>query len=305
MINVAPGATFEAVTEAFSNTATVGVRIRDNAGADFLARTVSGVTQDLAVGTSAIYRRSFTAPAVNGQWTIVWDDGTLIDIEELVVSAAAAAGTTGSLYATRAELLSTLDASGTTYLDDDLDDALNAACRAIDQAAGRRFFPSDETRTYTAEIPCGSWGLYRTRRQPTLEIDDLNTLETLKVDTDGDGVYETTWVEGTDFYLDPPNAPLLNLPYERVVIPYQSGRVFPLWDNAIQIVGSFGFALTPPEVKQYAKILAAQLLIRSRQAPFGIIQAGTEIGSTTRLSRFDPDFNRLLGDLIKPHQLVA
>ncbi len=89
------------------------------------------------------------------------------------------------------------------------------------------------------------------------------------------------------------------------MIPKHSSRTFPTWDNGVQIVGSFGFATTPPEVKQYTKIFAAQLLLRSRQAPFGILMAGVEVGAMTRLSRFDPDFDRLLGHLVKPSMLIA
>ncbi len=129
--------------------------------------------------------------------------------------------------------------------------------------------------------------------------------DTLNVDTSGNGSYDTTWTDGVDFYLDPPNAPLVGMPFERVVIPRHSGQVFPTWNNAIQIIGSFGFATTPPEVKQYTKIFAAQMLLRSRQAPFGILMAGVEVGAMTRLSRFDPDFDRLLGHLVKPSQLIA
>jgi hypothetical protein len=212
-------------------------------------------------------------------------------------------------YATITELKTALSASGTTYLDADLTKAVGAASRAIDHATGRQFYSSPATAVYTADYP--GWNRYNRFPSPflrTLEIDDINSLTSLKVDVDGDGTYETTWTSGTDFYLDPPNAPTMGayaMPYERVVLPIHSGQVFPAWDNAVQVIGNFGFATTPPEVNEYCTILAAQLLLRTRQAPFGIVMAGVEIGAMTRLSRFDPDFDRLLGHLVKPSQLIA
>lgn len=302
-MNAAPGSNFEATTDAFAAGATVGIRIRDGQGNDTTVRTTSGVVQDVTVGSSAVFRKSaLTAPSTSGQYWLVWDDGTTVDVQELVVTYSAASVTTSNVYATASELKYTLDALNTTYMDDDIDDALNAASRAIDEACGRRFFPSTETRVYTA-------GFYRRSFNYQvvcdLEIDDLNTLTSLTVDTNGDGTYDQTWTVGTDFYLDPPNAPLEGWPYTRIMLSRTSGRTFPTWDNAVQIVGSFGWAETPAEVKQYCKIFAAQLLLRSREAPFGVLMAGSEVGTSARIARFDPDFERMLGHLVKPHQLIA
>ncbi len=303
-VTAAPSTSFETVADGFSTglTGTIGVRVIDNDGATTIARVTAGIVEYPA--STGIYQKTLTAPATSGQYTLVWDDGTNYATDDLVITPGAAVGSTGSIYATREELKQALSASGTTYLDDDLDDALNAASRAIDDVTDRRFFPTTETRVYTADYPHGRWA-YPSYAIQTLEIDDLNTLTTLKVDNDGDGVYETTWVNGTDFLLDPPNAPLIGYPYERVLLSRHGGQVFPVWNDAIQIAGSFGFATCPPEVKQYTKIFAAQLMLRSRQAPFGILMAGVEIGAMTRLSRFDPDFDRLLGHLVKPSQLIA
>lgn len=304
-MNVAPGATFEAFSPDLASglVGTVGVRIRSSAGADFLARTTASITEDTTVGSTSVYRRSFTAPTTSGQYWILWDDATSVaDAQELVVTFSAAAISTSNVYVTRDELLYSLDSSSATYMDDDVDDAINAASRAIDEACGQRFFPTTETRVYTAPCYPSRWYLSNLR---DLEIDPLNDLTSLMVDMDGDGTYEETWVEGTDFYLDPPNNPLKGYPYTRVVLYRNAGRRFPVWDNAIQIAGSFGWAETPVEVKQYCKIFASQLLLRSREAPFGVLMAGSEVGTSARIARFDPDFERMLGHLVKPYQLIA
>lgn len=203
-------------------------------------------------------------------------------------------------YITSADVKTALAATGTTYLDADISRAITAASKAIDEACGRFFFAATgQTRVYTAS-QMGRWST-----DTTLEIDDLTTLTTLKVDQDGDGTYETTWTRGTDFYLDPPNASVDSKPYERVVILPQSGQRFPRWPNAVQVAGDFGWPSVPEEVKQYCVIFTTQLLLRTRQAPFGVLMAGMEIGAVTRISRFDPDFDRLLGNLAKPARLFA
>jgi hypothetical protein len=302
-ISAAPGATFEATTDAFAHSATVGVRIRTSAGADFLARTVTGVTEDVTVGTSAVFRKSFTAPTTAGQYEIVWDNGTLIDTEELVVTYTPLAAATGSLYITRDEMRTALSyTAGATYADDDIDMACVTVSRSIDLASGtlRRFFQASETRYYTPEeyyrwgSPYGyGWG----RGECRLEIDDITTCDSLTVDTAGDGTYATTWIEGTDFFLDPPNAALEGQPYTEVLLRFLGGRYFPPVQRAVKITGTFGWPAVPPQVSQYAKLFAAQLVLRSRQAPFGILMQGMEVGATARLMRVDPDYQRLLGNL--------
>lgn len=317
-MNVAPGSTFEAFSPELASglVGTVGVRIRSSSGDDFLARTTASITEDVTVGSTSVYRRSFTAPSSAGQYWIVWDDGTsLADPQELVVTFSTASVSTSNVYVTRDEVLYALDASASTYMSDDVDDAINAASRAIDEACGQRFYPSTETRVYTATGYLGTgYGYgYRYGYGPAvyaslvrdLEIDPLNALTSLQVDRDGDGVYEETWTVGTDFFLDPPNNPLKGYPYTRVVLTRNAGKTFPTVDNGVQIAGSFGWAETPDEVKQYCKIFATQLLLRSREAPFGVLMAGSEVGTSTRIARFDPDFERMLGHLVKPYQLIA
>lgn len=287
MITVAPGATFEAVTDKFAHSATVAVRIRTSAGADFLARTTSGVAEDLHVGTQAVFRVTLTAPTAAGQYSLVWDDGTTIATEELVVSRDAATTFTpsGHEYVTVDELKATMDIEA-TYADDDIQVAVDAASQIIDKATRRRFYlTAAETREYT--------GL---RHERELLIGDWNAVTSVALDVAANGTFTQTLVEGTDFDLEPYNAPDDGEPFTSLRLRHY--RRFPHCRRNVQIVGDYGWAATPPEVKAYTGILAAQLLLRKRQAPFGILMAGIEIGTSARLARFDPDFNRLLGHLL-------
>lgn len=292
MIAVAPGALFEAVTDKFAHLATVALRIRDNSGADFLARTVVGVSEDLNVGTAAVFRRNCTAPTTAGQFTLVWDDGTNIATEELLVTYSAPAGLTGSLYVTRDELKLTAEIAG-SYADDDIDLACEAASRGIDGAVGQRFYTDTADRYFTAD-----------RYDTYIDLGPVGSVTAVVIDADGDGTYETTWAQGTDFYLDPPNAVAAGYPYTRLQLRGQAGRAFPSYARAIKVSGMFGWEAVPAEVRQFAKLFAAKLLIRSRQAPLGFQALAGDVGGFARIARTDPDFDDLLGHLVKRKLLV-
>ncbi len=90
MIYAKPGQTFEATTSAAPTglTGTMGVRILDNAGGTFLARQTTGIAEYPA--GSGFYAVALVAPIVAGQWTVMWDTGTLTPattaVEDLVVT---------------------------------------------------------------------------------------------------------------------------------------------------------------------------------------------------------------------------
>jgi len=303
---VNPSTEFEAVAQFETGlTGTLGVRITDNAGNTTLPRATAGISEYPA--GSGIYAITLTSPGTAGQYSIVWDDGAAepaYAIEDLVVTAVTLSVTigAGNLYVTRDDLKALLKYENETYADEAIDLAVAAASRAIDGYKGTRFYAATETRYFTA-VP-GSY---------SLAIDDLVSATSVTVDTDGDGVYETTWVEGTDFELDPPNAALDGQPKRRLVIAgssgftYWNGRsweydpdgaTFPRFDRAIKITGSFGWAAVPAVVKQAAVLLANRLLARTTRAPFGIlVQAAGDTVAAARLGRIDPDIAFLLDSL--------
>lgn len=192
-----------------------------------------------------------------------------------------------SLYIDLTTLKTTLDMTGETYADADIAMACTAASSAIDAYCHSRFYTTTETRYYTAD-PCSL----------SLAIDDFgSTAVTLTVDTDGDGVYETTWTVGTDFYLEPANSDLQGLPFNQVVIRRQSGRTFPQWQRSVKVTGSFGWPVTPAQVQQAAKILASRYLKRARETPYGILTIVGDGINAARLGKIDPDVAFLLDNL--------
>lgn len=195
-------------------------------------------------------------------------------------------------YITSTEMKSTLEITGETYADADIDNAIEAASRVIDAYKGTRFFPTTETRTYT---PPGCYDSYH----ESLQIYDLNgsTAIVVTVDENGDGVYETTWTRDTDFYLEPQDADLTNKPWNAITLRQQGGRQWPRIQNSVQVTGSFGWATAPGQVTEACSILANRYLKRTRETPYGIVTIGTDALSMARLGKIDPDVAFMLDNV--------
>lgn len=270
----APSTTFDATAEFDTGLAgTLGVRI-DQGGSTITARTTSGIIEYPA--GSGIYIATLTAPSTGGTYQLVWDDGTNYANDDLIVSASAVAGTPGPLYVTRAELKAWVDIAG-SWDDDEIDLACDTASRAIDGIKNTRFYPTSETRFYQG----GCW-------EQEIALEDTVSITAVTVDTDGNGSYDTTWVQDTDFFLDPPNAALEGHPYQRLVLRRQAGRSFPTYARSVKVEGVFGWAETPSLVRSAAKILATRLLKRS-ETPNAIVTVGSDVAAAMRLGKFDPD----------------
>lgn len=209
------------------------------------------------------------ACTVTGIWTFLWEGtGTASD---------AVAGTwtvsevaLNKRYCSVEELKSRL-AIPDTGDDLELQFAVEAASRSIDEVCGRYFWRGTDTRTYVPES---------ISRQ---SLDDLVSVTTLKVDRDGDGVFEETWTQGTDYQLEVapghfnPAAKGEQWPYTGAVV-ITGGKLFPfvwLWSHydRVQVTGVFGWPAVPALVKQ-ATLIAATDLFRRKDAPFGVAGFG-------------------------------
>lgn len=197
------------------------------------------------------------------------------------------------------ELKKSLTLDGTSFVDLDAQLAILATRDSIEDHCGRRFRTTvaDEVRYFDPEC-WGSEGRYVDGEfqgyysNAYLNVGDLNSLTSIKVDTDGDGVFETTWASGTDFWLEPYNAPLDGRPYDRIALRAAGGRSFPGYRRSVEITGKWGWAPTPPNVKLAAKVLATRW-IKRRESPFGAAGIGPD-GEVVRISIDDPDVLKLL-----------
>jgi len=182
---------------------------------------------------------------------------------------------------------STANLKETNFMDGDIQVALRAASRAVDEICQRLpggFFAAtaDTTRTYTPHYT----GL--------CYIDDLTTLTSLKTDQSGMGNYTDTWAT-TDYILEPANAPAEGKPYTYIrVRPGGSFWFMPIYPETVQVVGRFGWASVPPAISEATTILAGRFLKRSREAPFGAAEALALGGAAIHLTGVDPDVSALL-----------
>lgn len=196
-----------------------------------------------------------------------------------------------NLYLTAEELKASLAITGTEVADEDIRRALPAASRAIDGLTGRFFYltgddSNGEVRKYT-----------RLRNPRRLDVDDIVALANVDVDWNGDGVYETSLVLGTDYVLEPANAPLSGAPYEEILL---RRRTWPAGPQAIRLTGRFGWAAVPPGVVEATSILAARLVKVIRDATFGVyVSVGLDTAAAIRLGRTDPHVMMAIKDVTK------
>lgn len=134
---------------------------------------------------------------------------------------------------------------------------------------------TDNTRGYTENL----------RIPPCLSI------STLKTDENGDGVYEVTWTEGTDFFTEPYNLEVKR----RISVNADLGRYgFPAGQRRVQIAGSWGITelgLTPMGITRSVYLLAGRYY-RRPEALFAML-GNPEVGFQ-RISSTDPDVAALL-----------
>jgi len=105
---------------------------------------------------------------------------------------------------------------------------LNDSARRVDDYLGRHFFTELATRYYDGNSKHRLW-----------LPDDLLSVTTLKVDDDGDGVFETELVADTDYWLWPDNS----TPKIRIDINPESNLIsrWPTGRRRIEVVGEWGY----------------------------------------------------------------
>jgi hypothetical protein len=252
--------------------------VRDIAGALIDATVVLTITKpDATTSTPTVSHPSlgtYTATiAVDqvGLWLYRWaatGAATTAEDGQFYVQPAA----TAQVYTTLPELKASLSIPQTdTVDDDDLQDAILTASRAVDGDCQRTFYKTTETRTLT---PTDRWHL---RLGPYM---DLVSVTTLKTDADGDGTFETTWATTDYQLLTGDGTPNVNAapeprPYRR--IKAIGTQTFPwLWqwhlgrNDLVQINGVWGWPQVPDRIRRATRMAAAEVF-KLNSAPFGAI----------------------------------
>lgn len=226
-----------------------------------------------------------TAGEYLGWWEVTLPSGKLQDTPEfefVVIEHVAASPT---LYVQVEEFKSTIELSGTSFSDEDVKIALKAACRAIDEICGRRFYPDSDALQVRYYSPDDMWTLY---------VDDIVTITSLKTDDGGDGTFENTWTVNTDYIAEPLNAAADAQPWTKLCVHPTGTHYFPTnFPRSVELTGKFGWLTPPAQVEEATSLLAHRLLKRARQAPFGVSGLGLD-GSVVRIMMRDPDVCMLL-----------
>lgn len=226
-----------------------------------------------------------TAGLYLASWTVIYSGGEVQTFPNggflLVEITAEQALNTGSLYVTVDWLKTSLELKTSNY-DKDLLLAAQAASRAIDQMGGpgRTFYPgpTNVTRNFWPE------------NSGYCVIDDLCEFTSINV-------LQDTWTLGQDFYLEPINAAVDDVPFTAIrafarPFIFTKAQVEPGgwtgFDGRIQVTGQWGWATTPEPIREAAGILASRLFKRAREAPFGIVGLGVDV-QAIRLGSSDPD----------------
>ena len=186
------------------------------------------------------------------------------------------------------ELKATLEISGQTFADNDVQRAVTAASRIVDNITDRRFY-ADADATHVR--------YYTSQSATSCDIDDLSTLGAVDVDYGGQGVFSTTLTQNRDYVLEPLNATELGVPWQRIRIT-QLGFQLPTFVRAVRVTGQFGWTSVPEDIKAATGLVASRLLKRSREAPFGVVAIGMD-GSAVRVAQSDPDVCALLDGYMK------
>ena len=191
-------------------------------------------------------------------------------------------------YSTLILLKAYLGISVSTY-DTQLEAALNAASRSIDNYCGRRFWTDGSvvTRTFAGN---GS---------TILDLPDgiaTTTGLVVKTDTAADGTFATTWA-ATDYQLLPVNAPYAFPEAEpwtqiQAIGSYTFLAGTAARPNAVQITAKWGWPATPDPVAQ-ACLIKASALFHRKDSPQGVAGFG-DFGPVRLTSREDADYVKLL-----------
>jgi hypothetical protein len=230
--------------------------------------TSTPATNNPATGT---YNAAVAATQA-GLWLYRWvatGAATTAEDGQFYVQAAAAA----NVYTTLAEMKASLSIPATdTQDDDDLQDAIGVASRAVSADCKRHFHKVTETRTLAAR------DAYQVRLGQYM---DLVSMTALKTDATGDGTFEQTWTTGDYQLLCQDGTPNVNAgpeprPYQRIkaigtlIFPVAASWAGSGRDDLVEIVGVWGWPQVPDPIRRATRMMAAEVF-KLREAPFGAV----------------------------------
>jgi hypothetical protein len=266
--------------------------VRDRDGALTDASAVLTVTRpDSSTDTPTVTRTSlgqydaatYVPPAV-GRYSYKWTiTGAVTDVSYGTFTVA---NPGPALYAELTIVKEMLSKESEDSRDDLVVQSIRSASRLIDKRTGRRFYADAAPVTRTFTTP-GRVYYDRVSGGYQLLLPDIADDTGLTVEL-GSG---SSWVITTGFISGPDNALLMGRPITRL------SNLGGWGTSSVRISARWGWPEVPDEVQQAASLLAARLY-RRKDSPQGVIGGG-DFGPI-RVSRFDPDVEALISDLILP-----
>lgn len=179
-----------------------------------------------------------------------------------------------------------IESSDSGY-DDMLESIIETVSRKIDDNCNRRFYAdsSNTVRFYTAG------------HSDFLFTDDIASRSSdsmiIQIDTNGDGVYDNTFADN-DYVLEPYNADLDNVPYQKIEISSVGQFLFPVKvKKGVKVTAKWGFPITPLPIKQ-ATLLQSERLFKRFATPLGS-ESMTALGRMIlTIPALDPDVEMLI-----------
>jgi hypothetical protein len=197
-----------------------------------------------------------------------------------------------TLYATLAQLKKRLGIDPEeTSDDDDIQDALDAAAENVESDTGGRQFYLDDIATPRIFNPHGL--IEHTPEGVKLLIDDIGSLDGLIVEVGNP--YTNEWTAVTNYLVGPENALVKNRPIEWLIRRHQPWTFTP--SQRVRITARWGWPVIPRKITQ-ATLLRGQRLYRRKTTPEGYAGSATE--GVVRLSRYDSDYDKLIGSFNSP-----
>lgn len=229
--------------------------------------------------------------AIAGLWSYVWiGTGVASDIQAGTWTAQPT--TLGQNYTSAEEMQERLGLAAGTNTQTQLM-AVQAAASWINGHCGRHFYQVSETRTY---IP---YNIYE------LPLDDIVSVSSFTLDYNGNGVYDTTWTQNTNYELavgadefnQLASGELRPFTRARVInVSGGTGNYFPfVWPfsrlDRVKVTATWGWPAVPMAVRNASLQLAVELF-KLKDAPFGI-QGSPDFG-VIRIARANPVIMQML-----------
>ena len=129
--------------------------------------------------------------------------------------------------------------------------------------------------------------------------DMANTSITVQTDDDANGTFNDTWVQGTDYQLEPLDASLNGFPYRRIVAI--GGKTFPTQaipdQPLLQVTAEWGWNAVPHDVREACVLLSIRGFARYNAA-LGIVGFND---MAIQVRAVDPDVR----DMLNRYRLMA